>query len=331
MHRKSGAALLVLSAIWGGSFLLIRVAASVLGPIVLMEIRVLLAGLVLLGLSRLSHTRLDLRERWRHYLVIGIVNSAIPFTLFALAELHLTAGLAAILNATGPLFGAGIAAVWTKETLTTKKGIGLLLGLLGVVVLVGWSTIPFSITLVLSLVAALAAAACYGFASSYIKVYAGGASPLAVATCSQLGASLFLLPLTAVSPPLHVPTFPILLAVAALALVCTAVAYQFYFWLIAHAGPTNALMVNFLVPIFGVLWGLIFLGEGVSWGTGLGCGLILGGAGLVTGLRFGKPSEQPQNKHASGQIHRSRAEQLESLDGKTEQQKDSVSLLKKKG
>lgn len=292
MQRKSGVTLLVLSAIWGASFLLIRVAAPVLGPIVLMEIRVLLAGLILLGLSRLSHTRLELRERWRHYLVIGILNSAIPFTLIALAELHLTAGLAAILNATSPLFGAGIASVWTKEPLTPKKGIGLLLGLLGVVVLVGWSPLPFSMALALSLVAALVAAACYGFSSIYIKQYASGTSPLAVATCSQFGASLFLLPLTAVSPPLHVPTLPVLLAVAALALVCTAVAYQLYFWLIAHAGSTNALMVNFLVPIFGVLWGMIFLGEVVSWGTGIGCGLILSGAGLVTGIRLGKPSEE---------------------------------------
>jgi|SRR5579859_360433 len=284
MNAKDGAALLVLSALWGGSFLFLRIAAPVLGPVALIEARVVIAGVVLLLYTLAARKKLDLRARWRQYLVIGIINSAIPFTLIATAELHLTAGLAAILNATAPLFGAVVAALWIKEALTANKVIGLLLGLLGVGVLVGWSPLPFSGVVVLSMAASLLGAAFYGLASVYTKVKARGASPLAVATCSQLGASLFLLPLTPVFPPEHVPTLPVLLAVVTLALCCTAVAYLLYFRLIANVGPTRALTVTFLTPIFGVLWGVVLLGETLTWSTLAGSAIILAGSGFVTGV-----------------------------------------------
>ncbi|GHO50223.1 DMT family transporter [Ktedonospora formicarum] len=166
MKIKDGGSLFLLSVLWGGSFLFIRIAAPVLGPVVLMTMRVLIAGAALLLVVLATRNHLELRQRWRHYLVIGIINSAIPFTLIAAAELHLTAGLAAILNATTPLFGAVIAAIWIKEALTIPKVIGLMLGLLGVGVLVGWSPFPLTIELGLSIAASLAAAACYGFGAS---------------------------------------------------------------------------------------------------------------------------------------------------------------------
>ncbi|HET7640285.1 MAG TPA: DMT family transporter, partial [Ktedonobacteraceae bacterium] len=132
MKARDVGALLLLSALWGGSFLFMRIAAPVFGPVVLIELRVLIAGIALLLYSIFTRRNLDLRKRWLHYLVIGIINSAIPFTLIATAELLLTAGFAAILNATSPLFGAVVAAIWIKEALTTRKVIGLLLGLVGV-------------------------------------------------------------------------------------------------------------------------------------------------------------------------------------------------------
>jgi drug/metabolite transporter (DMT)-like permease len=289
MNAKDVGALLLLSALWGGSFLFIRIAAPVLGPVVLIELRVLVAGVILLLYVLATRSRLDLRARWRHYLVIGSINSAIPFTLIATAELHLTAGLAAILNATSPLFGAVVAALWIKEALTRNKVIGLILGLIGVTVLVGWNSFPFSTVLALSVTASLAAAACYGIASVYTKLYLRGTSSLAVSTCSQLGASLFLLPLTFAVPSKHIPTLPVILSVAALALLCTAVAYVLYFRLIEHVGPTRALTVTFLAPVFGVLWGVVLLGEPLTLSTFIGFGIILAGTGFVTGvLRFRK-------------------------------------------
>lgn len=286
MNAKDGAALLVLSAIWGGAFLFIRIAVPVLGPVALVELRVLIAGIVLLLCVLAIRKRLDLRARarWRHYLMVGILNSAIPFVLISTAELNLTAGLAAILNATSPLFGAIVAAIWIKEALTTKKVIGLLLGLLGVAVLVGWSPIPFSAILALSITASLTAAAFYGLAGVYTKVNAQGASPLALATCSQLGAALFLAPFTVAVPPQHPPTRTVILAVVTLGVLCTAVAYLLYFRLIANIGPTRALTVTFLVPFFGVLWGIVFLREPLTWSTILGFAIILSGTGFVTGI-----------------------------------------------
>jgi len=299
MNTKQIGALLLLSALWGGSFLFMRIAAPVLGPVLLIELRVLIAGVALLVYMLVTRSAFDLRARWKHYLVIGIINSAIPFTLIATAELYLTAGLAATLNATSPLFGAVVAAIWINEALTKKKVIGLALGLLGVSILVGWSPFPFSLTLAISVAASLAAAACYGIGGVYTKVYMQGASSKAVATCSQLGAALVLLPLMFVAPSRHAPTPIVLLAVIALALLCTAVAYLLYFWLIEHAGPTRALTVTFLAPIFGVLWGTVLLSEPLSLSTFIGFGIILLGTGFVTGIRLRKepiipPVEQTQ-------------------------------------
>ncbi len=286
MQAKHVLALLVLSALWGGSFLFMRIAAPVLGPAVLIELRVLIAGVALLLYSLATKRALDLRRRWPHYLVIGIINSAIPFTLIATSELRLTAGLAAMLNASSPLFAAVVAALWIKEALTRNKVIGLLLGLVGVGVLVGWSPLPFSTTIALSIAASLAAAAFYGLAGVYTKVYARGANSVALATCSQLGASLFLLPLTIVAPVQHSPTLAAVLAVATLALLCTALAYLIYFRLIEEIGPTRALTVTFLAPIFGVLWGVLLLGETLTFSTIAGFAIILAGTAFVSGVRL---------------------------------------------
>jgi len=284
MKARDMGELLLLSVLWGGSFLCIRVAAPVFGPIVLIELRVLIAGLVLLLYAALTKTSLNLRKHWQYYLIVGILNSAIPFTLIATAELRLTAGLAAILNATAPLFGAVVAAIWIKETLTINKIIGLVLGLVGVAVLVGWSSLPFTTIVMLSILASLAAAACYSVAGVYTKVMARGANSVAVATCSQLGASLFLLPFTFAAPAQHVPTLTVLIALLVLALFCTAVAYVLYFRLIANVGPTRALTTTFLSPIFGVLWGVLLLREPLTWSTIVGFAIILSGTGLVTGM-----------------------------------------------
>ncbi len=284
MKTKDIQALLLLAGLWGGSFLFIRLAVPVLGPIFLMLLRVLIAGLALLLYALASHTSLEVAKRWKHYLIIGLLNSALPFTLIATAELHLTAGYGAILNATSPLFGALVAALWIKEALTPPKVVGLLLGLGGVGVLVGWSPLEFSPALVLSIAASLAGAFFYGLASVYARLNFQGLSSVALATCSQLAASLWLLPFTPFALPSVVPSLTVILAVLALALFSTALALLLYFYLIASAGPTRALTVTFLVPGFGILWGAALLGEAITLGTLVGFGIILAGTGFVTGL-----------------------------------------------
>jgi drug/metabolite transporter (DMT)-like permease len=295
MKIKDVGALLLLSAIWGASFLFIRISTPVLGPVVLVELRVSLAGVALLLYSLVTRHDLDLRKRWRHFLVLGVVNAGIPFILISTAELHLTAGLAAILNATSPIFGAVIAAMWIKEeVLTTRKLIGLLLSLVGVGVVVGWSPLPFSVAVAFSVVASLAAAACFGFGTVYTKVYLQGASSLALATCSQLIASLFVFPLAFVVPFQHIPTLTVALAVAALALLGTALAYLIYFRLVKNIGPSKALTVNFLSPVFGVLWGVLLLSEPLTLSTIIGFGIILAGTGLVI-RNFSQAISQVEN------------------------------------
>jgi drug/metabolite transporter (DMT)-like permease len=286
-------ALLTLSALWGGSFLFIRVAAPILGPIVLIALRVFIAGAALFIYARIIGLDLEIRKRWKQYLLVGLLNSAIPFTLIATAELNLTAGLAAILNATSPLFGAIVAALWLKESLSTRKIIGMMLGLLGVSVLVGWSSISFTLVVGLSILASLVAATFYGIAGVYTKISSKGVKPIALATCSQLGASVFLIPLTPFALPASFPGWDVILSVLALSLVSTAIAYVLYFRLIENVGPTKALTVTFLAPVFGVLWGVLLLNEPLTLSTLVGFAIILSGTGLVTGLSFKKAKTMP--------------------------------------
>ncbi len=290
-------ALLLLSALWGGSFLFIRVAAPVLGPLALAEARVGLAGLALLLYAVTTRRLPDLRARWRPLLVIGVINSALPFALIMAAELRLSASLAAILNATSPLFGALVAATWLGEALPARKIAGLVLGATGVAVLVGGSPLPRDGATALAVGASLLAALCYGCAAAYTKARATGLPPLALAVGSQLGASLVLLPLVPLAPPRAWPSGGVALCVLALALLSTAVAYLLYFRLIVNVGPTRALTVTFLTPLFGVTWGVLFLREPVGPGTLLGGAIVLAGTALVTGL-LPRPARVPASSVA---------------------------------
>lgn len=289
MKARDFGALVALAALWGGAFLFIRVAAPAIGPVPLAATRVALAGLALLLYAAATRADLGLRRRWKSYLVMGLLQGAIPYTLISTAELHITAGLAAILNATTPLFGALVAAFWMRERLTLGKGIGLALGFAGVVAVMGWSALPWSLTLALSAGASLLAALSYGFAGSFARRAFVGVSPLASATGQQLGAAVLLAPValpiaTATAPWTHL-TPGLAWAVVALAIGCTSVAFVLYFYLIASVGPVPALSVTFLVPVFGLLWGAIFLGEQVTPGTFGGMAIIFVGVLLVMGAR----------------------------------------------
>jgi len=259
----------------------------VLGPVVLVELRVLIAGLALLLYATFTRRALDLRARWRQYLIIGALNTAIPFVLISTAELRLAASFAAILIATSPLFGAIIAAIWLKDTLTARKIGGLILGIAGVTVLVGWGPIVLSADTMLSIGASLLGAASYGVASVYTKARVTSAPPLGMAVGSQIGASLILLPLIPAAPPTSIPSAGVALCVLLLALGSTALAYLLYFRLIVDIGPARALTVTFITPIFAVAWGALFLHEQIAVSAILGCAIILAGTALVLGVRIG--------------------------------------------
>jgi drug/metabolite transporter (DMT)-like permease len=283
------ARLLLLSALWGSSFIFIRLAVPELGPVALVEARVLIAGVTLLIYAAITRQALDLRRHWRQYLFLGAVNSALPFVLISTAELHLSASLAAILNATSPLFGAIVAAIWIGDLLNIRKASGLAIGFLGVAILAGWSHLAVSTVVLLSIGASLLGALCYGLSSVYTKAKVKNAPPLGMAAGSQLFATLVLLPLTPFALPAAWPTRTALLSTLALGFACTALAYLIYFRLIVNIGPVKALTVTFLVPIFGILWGRLFLGEPITFSTLVACAIILVGTALVTGLPLRLP------------------------------------------
>jgi drug/metabolite transporter (DMT)-like permease len=277
MPARSLALLILLAALWGGSFVFMRVAAPALGPIPLAYTRVTLAAFALLALAFAQRRIPPFRTRWREFAVIGVVNSALPFALFSYAAQHVTASASAILNATAPFFGAIAAAIWLGEALTARKIAGMTLGFAGVTVLVGWHPEAMTREMMLAIAACLAASVCYGLAGVYAKRALADVPSFAIACASQVAAAIALMPLlpfTTVPGPL---SGLVIANVAALAFASTALAYLIYFKLIADAGPQRALTVTFLIPLFGVLWGFLFLDEALT------ASMIGGGVMVVAG------------------------------------------------
>jgi drug/metabolite transporter (DMT)-like permease len=271
----------------------IRVAVPAMGPFALMGLRVALAASILaLYAAILARGMPKFRSRWKEFLVVGTTNSAIPFSLIAAAEIELTASLAAILNSTTALFTAVVAAVWIGEALTIKKVFGLVMGLAGVAVLVGWDPIPLSGIVLLSVAAMLAASLSYAVGGVYVKRTFAGVPPLAMAIGQHTGAAFLLLPLAAVSLPEKAPPLPAALCALALTLLSTTVAYLLYFRLIERVGPTKTLTVTFLIPVFGLLFGVLLLGEPIGVGTLVGSGIILYSVALVTEVRLRGAKEE---------------------------------------
>ncbi|HEX7683970.1 MAG TPA: DMT family transporter [Trinickia sp.] len=287
--------LLVLAALWGASFLFIRVGVAQFGVAPLMALRVSIGAAVLLVMLALRGTPrasfATLRARALPLLVVGILNSAAPFCLFAYAELTLSAGLTSVINATTPLFGALVAFVWLKDRLTPLRTLGMLVGFGGVVSLV-WGQMaaphgalaPSATATALAALAAAGAALLYGIAANYTKRYLSGVDSLTIATGSMLGGSIVLMPFAIASWPATAVSINAWGAVLSLGVACTGIAYLIFFHLINVAGPARAITVTFVIPVFGILWGALFLDEQISAGMLEGCAIVLVGTALATGV-----------------------------------------------
>ena len=277
----------LLSSLWGASFLFMRLGAAEFGPFPTAGLRVALATVFLWPILVHQGQWPALRKHWRPVLLGGLINSAIPFALYAWAVLHITTGLASILNATVPLFGAVVAWLWLGERIGRLRSLGLALGFFGVALL-AWRApggAGGKSDLALWAVAAcLGATTCYALAASYARRYLMDIPPLATATGSQLGAALFLALPTVLTWPEQMPGLRAWAAVGAIAVLCTGIAYILYFRLIVRVGPSRALAVTFLAPVFAVFYGVVFLSETVTLWM-LGCALvIILGTLLSTGL-----------------------------------------------
>ncbi|WP_280539745.1 DMT family transporter [Chromohalobacter sp. 11-W] len=274
--------LLVLSALWGASFLFMRITAPELGAFSTAFFRVLFGTIGLIAILAALRVPWNFRGKAGAALLIGVVNSRIPFAMFSLAAQVLPAGYSAMFNATTPLMGLLIGAVLFAEPLTCERVIGVGFGLVGVGVLVQMGPVPLSTSLLLGALACLIAASGYGLAGFLVKRFItdrGGLDSRLLALGSQIGASLALAPWmlaeTATRESHGAWTqLNIWAAMLVLGLACTSLAYLLYFRLLQDLGPVKPLTVTMLVPLFGVFWGALFLDETITFAHALG-GLLI--------------------------------------------------------
>ncbi|MGY3572552.1 DMT family transporter [Vibrio paucivorans] len=283
MSTASFLRLVCLASIWGASFLFMRIAAHSFGPAYLIEARVGFAALSLLLVAIYLKRKLPFMQHPRHFFTIGLFNTALPFLLFAYSAQTLNASTLSILNSTAAIWGAVIGFFWHKSPLSFKAISGLALGVLGVAILVGWDAMRIGEGATLPIIAGVMAACCYGIATNYAK-NAPQVSAFDNAHGNMWAAVLIVLPLLPFIPMRAVPTETEILAVVALGVLCTGVAYLLYFRLIADIGPASALSVTFLIPVFGILWGYLILNEPIGINTIAGTILVLSGTMMVTGF-----------------------------------------------
>lgn len=287
MSAKNMIELVVLAALWGASFLFMRIAVPEFGAVALIEARVLIAGLVLLPFWWLGESALNRKQvtqHWRRIVVVGLLNSAIPFVLFAYSMLYITGGMAAILNGTAPIWGAVVAWLWLKNRLALNGVIGLIVGFIGVVLLVADELAVPAQGKIWAIAASAFAPLLYGIAANYTAERLSEVSALGIATFSQLSAAVCLLPLLFWFLPSQMPSVEAWMALLALAVLCTSLAYLMYFRLLAEIGSTRAITVTFLIPMFGSLWGALFINEEITLMMMVGMAIVLLGTALVTGV-----------------------------------------------
>ena len=283
MSAASFFRLLCLAAIWGGSFLFMRVAANTFGPAYLIEFRVAFAAVALLLIALYLRKRVVFFKHIKHFFIIGLFNSAIPFLLFAYAAQTLNASTLAILNSTAPIWGALIGFIWYRSPLSAKTILGMMIGIGGVAVLVGLDSSTIVGEAIFPIGASLMASFSYGIATNYTK-NARQVPAFDNAHGSMWAAVIWVLPLLPFLPMQAEPSTFEWGSVITLGVLCTGLAYLLYFHLVSEIGPTSALTVTFLVPVFGILWGYLILGEPIGFNTIIGTILVLSGTMLVTGF-----------------------------------------------
>ena len=283
---------MLLAAVWGSSFLFMHIGAVEFGPLPTAAVRVAIAALFLLPFVWMRGLLPQLRQHWRRTFVVGVLNAGIPFVCYAYALLSISTGLSSILNATVPMFGAVVAWVWLKDRPSATRTLGLVIGFVGVAMLASRDTEPGELFKVnaaggspgWAVLACLLACVCYAVAASYTRRFLVGIPSLVTATGSLLGAALGLAIPAAVFWPARAPSGAAWLAMLAVGVLCTGVAYVVFFRLIKNAGPPRALSVTFLVPVFAVGYGVLFLGEAVTLWMVLCAVIIVGGTALSSDL-----------------------------------------------
>lgn len=282
MSQASALRLLLLSMIWGSSFVFYKIAAADMPPAFMAALRVACGALFLGGLFAITNKQTQVAKRWKLITAIAVFASALPFTLVAYASLTVSASVLVIINATAPIWAAIVALLWTRAVPSPMALLGLVLGLLGVGIIVGLDTATLNTEGTgLGITAALGAAACYGLATNMAKYLGSDIDPLTNAFGCLLMGSFILMPFVPFNLPEQMPAISSWLAILGVGVLCSGVAYLLYFRLVMDIGPTSALTVTFLTPVFGVLWGHLFLDETLGWHTLVGGLVVLAGTGLA--------------------------------------------------
>lgn len=280
--------LVLLAAVWGASFLFMRMGAPDFGPIALVQLRLMIAAIFLLPILFLRVGLFELGPDWLKLTLLGLFNSAIPFLLLTYSTLFVTAGFSSVINATAPLWGALIAWLWLSEKLRPVGVVGVFLGFAGVAILAGDKdslAVPGS---TLAVTAAVGGAFFYGIGANFAKRYTKHLNSLSVATGSMLYPALLMAPFAICYWPASQPSVTAWVAVIAMGIASTGFAYILYFRLIANVGPARAITVAYLIPVFAVIWGALVIDERVTPLMIIGCLIIFVGTALVTGVIPGR-------------------------------------------
>ncbi len=284
MKHQDYGRLFALAALWGGSFLFMRIAAPVIGPAWVAFGRSGIAAIILLVYAAVSKTNLAYGTYKWNYVIIGAFQCALPFFLFAYAETILSASLGAIINATSPLFGLVIGLIIRDEQFAWDRILGVVVGIIGVSIVVGFTDATLDAQLLNGVLMAAGAACSYGIASNYTRRSVRGAPSLGMAAFSQLFAALMLVPLLYFYPPTALVTADVIWAMVLLGVLATGIAYILFFRLVVDVGPVISLTVTFLVPVTALVWGIFLLNEEIAASQYIGSAVVLIGTALTTGV-----------------------------------------------
>lgn len=281
MSRSILVRLLLLGAIWGSSFLFMRMTVPALGTATTAAGRLVLGATAVFMLLKLMGRSLEWRARWKDYLVVGLLASGIPFLLFAFAARTLPAGYSAVLNSTVPLFTVLLLWATLHARPSASKLLGVAVGVLGVATLARFGPLELSLATLAGFAACLLASMLYAIAAVQARKRFATTDPLVVAGGSMLAAAFALVPTVILDPPTALPSLLPLLALLTLGLICTGAANLLYFGLLRDAGSERATTVTFLIPVFAQLWAAAFLDEPITAAAVVGCTLVLLAVALV--------------------------------------------------
>ena len=282
MTLKQFLLLLLTSAIWGSSFIFMKELSPVFGPVLTASFRLLSASAFLFIVFYFQKYKINWKKNYKLFLLLGLGNSAIPFTLYAYAALYISPSISVILNSTAPMFGAVFSYIIVKESLSYRKIVGLLLGTLGVGVISSFTLTDNSIELYFSIIGCVTAAALYGLTGVITKRYASHIEAKELTLGSLTFGGVILLPFMLISPITGTVTLGLVGMIIIFGILCTSIAYLIYYYLLKEIGAVKALTVTYLMPVFGIFWSYVFYSDIIKLNTFLGLILISLGIALVT-------------------------------------------------